>query len=331
MNSASGLPWKRSIAAGSINKHDVCNIQYTSGTTGFPKGYADSLQRCKQRKMHRDCMDLSTADRMLIQVPMFHCFGMVLSMTAAVTHGAPCAPFPISLPSNRWIVNRENHLLQRCSYHVHCHAGTWGFQQTDFLICVPASWQAAPALSRWWRMWWKNEHVGDYHCFRSNRVLSLDVLKAHGWSLELRLIPWRPLPGSNANHQSETGRITARNGWRICSRDIILWRDIINAGGNRAAIDEDGWLHTRDLARRDDNGYFQITGRIRDMIIGAVRTFIQGVEDFIYTHPKVRDVQVIGVPDRQYGEEIMACVILKEGGNERRGIERLHSHPYGQT
>jgi fatty-acyl-CoA synthase len=81
-----------------------------------------------------------------------------------------------------------------------------------------------------------------------------------------------------------------------------------------AAIDADGWLHTGDLARRDANGNFRITGRIKDMIIrGGENIYPKEIEDFIYTHPLVKDVQVIGVPDRQYGEEIMACVILKAG------------------
>ena len=81
-----------------------------------------------------------------------------------------------------------------------------------------------------------------------------------------------------------------------------------------AAIDENGWLHTGDLARRDENGYYKITGRIKDMIIrGGENIYPKEIEDFIYTHPKVSDVQVIGVPDKQYGEEIMACVVLKPG------------------
>ena len=85
-------------------------------------------------------------------------------------------------------------------------------------------------------------------------------------------------------------------------------------GATAAAIDKEGWLHTGDLARRDENGNFKITGRIKDMIIrGGENIYPKEIEDFIYTHPKVSDVQVIGVPDEQYGEEIMACVILKEG------------------
>jgi len=81
-----------------------------------------------------------------------------------------------------------------------------------------------------------------------------------------------------------------------------------------AAIDKDGWLHTGDMARRDENGNYKITGRIKDMIIrGGENIYPKEIEDFIYTHPKVKDVQVIGVPDKQYGEEIMAWVILKDG------------------
>ena len=96
-----------------------------------------------------------------------------------------------------------------------------------------------------------------------------------------------------------------------------------------AAIDKDGWLHTGDLARRDENGNFKITGRIKDMIIrGGENIYPKEIEDFIYTHPKVKDVQVIGVPDKQYGEEIMACVILKEGAEltaeELKDFTRSH-------
>ena len=94
-----------------------------------------------------------------------------------------------------------------------------------------------------------------------------------------------------------------------------------------AAIDSDGWLHTGDLARRDSNGYYKITGRIKDMIIrGGENIYPKEIEDFIYTHPKVSDVQVIGVPDKAYGEEIMACVILKEG--EQMTEEELKEYVY---
>ncbi|MBQ3230907.1 MAG: AMP-binding protein, partial [Clostridia bacterium] len=91
------------------------------------------------------------------------------------------------------------------------------------------------------------------------------------------------------------------------------------------AIDENGWLHTGDLARRTPEGYYKITGRIKDMIIrGGENIYPKEIEDFIYTHPKVKDVQVIGVPDEQYGEEIMACIILKE--NETSTEEEIKTY-----
>ena len=96
-----------------------------------------------------------------------------------------------------------------------------------------------------------------------------------------------------------------------------------------AAIDKEGWLHTGDLARRTPEGNYKITGRIKDMIIrGGENIYPKEIEDFIYTHPKVRDVQVIGVPDEQYGEEIMACVILKEGetSSEEEIKDYVRSH-----
>ena len=96
-----------------------------------------------------------------------------------------------------------------------------------------------------------------------------------------------------------------------------------------AAIDKDGWLHTGDLARRLPDGNFKITGRIKDMIIrGGENIYPKEIEDFIYTHPKVQDVQVIGVPDKAYGEEIMACIILKPGeqATEEEMKEYVMSH-----
>jgi len=96
-----------------------------------------------------------------------------------------------------------------------------------------------------------------------------------------------------------------------------------------AVIDKDGWLHTGDIARRDSNGNYKITGRLKDMIIrGGENIYPKEIEGFIYTHPLVRDVQVIGVPDEQYGEEIMACIILKDGASmtedELKDFVRTH-------
>ena len=112
-----------------IDKNDVCNMQYTSGTTGFPKGVMlTHYNVVNNGKAIGDCMDLSTADRLMIQVPMFHCFGMVLAMTAAMTHGTTMSPIPAFSPRvSLDCINQEtDHRLPRRAHHVHRHAGASG-------------------------------------------------------------------------------------------------------------------------------------------------------------------------------------------------------------
>jgi len=137
-------------------------------------------------------------------------------------------------------------------------------------------------------------------------------------SLEVRVnTVGRPLPGIECKivdpvtgedlPDNEDGEFVAR-GYNIMAGYYKM------PEATAAVIDENGWLHTGDLARRDENGNYKITGRIKDMIIrGGENIYPKEIEDFIYTHPKVKDVQVVGVPDKQYGEEIMAYVILKDG------------------
>ena len=129
-------PWRRSTAAlPPIDKHDVCNMQYTSGTTGFPKGVMlTHYNVVNNGKAIGDCMDLSTADQMMIQVPMFHCFGMVLAMTAAMTHGTTMCPIPCLQPQEGPGLHQPgaDHLLPRGAHHVYRHAGASGLRQDGF-------------------------------------------------------------------------------------------------------------------------------------------------------------------------------------------------------
>ncbi len=111
------------------SKHDVCNMQYTSGTTGFPKGVMlTHYNVVNNGKAIGDCMDLSTADRMMIQVPMFHCFGMVLAMTASMTHGVTMCPIPAFSPQEGPGLHQPgaDHRLPRRAHHVYRHAGAPG-------------------------------------------------------------------------------------------------------------------------------------------------------------------------------------------------------------
>jgi len=306
----------------SINKHDVCNIQYTSGTTGFPKGVMlTHYNVVNNGKCIGDCMDLSTADRMLIQVPMFHCFGMVLSMTAAVTHGATMCPIPYFSPRQSLdCINREK---------ITCCNGVptmfiamlehEDFSKTDFSHMRTGIMAGSPCPVKVMEDVVEKMNMSEITIVFGQTESSPGCTQSRADDpIDIRVhTVGRPLPGieckivdpeTNEELPDGTDGEFVTRGYHIMKGYYKM------PEATAAAIDEDGWLHTGDLARRDPNGCFRITGRIRDMIIrGGENIYPKEIEDFIYTHPKVSDVQVIGVPDEQYGEEIMACVILKEG------------------
>ncbi len=305
-----------------INKHDVCNIQYTSGTTGFPKGVMlTHYNVVNNGKCIGDCMDLSTADRMMIHVPMFHCFGMVLSMTAAVTHGATMSPIPSFSPVRSLdCINKEK---------ITCINGVptmfiammnhENFASTDFSHLRTGIMAGSPCPIK------VMEDVVEKMNMSEITIVFGQTESSPGCTqsrvddpLELRVqTVGRPLPGIECKIvDPETGEDMpdGMDGEFVARGYNIMKGYYKMPEATAAAIDEDGWLHTGDLAQRDAKGYFKITGRIRDMIIrGGENIYPKEIEDFIYTHPKVSDVQVIGVPDMQYGEEITACIILKEG------------------
>ena len=320
-----------------INRHDVCNMQYTSGTTGFPKGVMlTHYNVINNGKNIGDRMDLSTADRFLIHVPMFHCFGMTLSMTASVTHGAAMIPIPAYSPKlslegiNRekaTAVNGVPTMFIAMLEHPE-------FKNTDFSHMRTGIMAGSPCPVKVMR------DVLDKMNMRDITIVFGQTEGAPGCTMssaddptEVRVgTVGRPLPGVECKivdpvtgedlPDDTDGEFVAR-GYNIMKGYYKMPAATANA------IDGDGWLHTGDLARRRPDGNFKITGRIRDMIIrGGENIYPKEIEDFIYTHAKVRDVQVIGVPDKAYGEEIMACVILKDGetSSEDEIKEYVRSH-----
>lgn len=308
--------------AASINKHDVCNMQYTSGTTGFPKGVMlTHYNVVNNGKAIGDCMDLSTADRLMIQVPMFHCFGMVLAMTAAMTHGTTMSPIPAFSPKKGLAcINKEKitafHGVPTMFIAMLNHED---FDKTDFSYMRTGIMAGSPCPVKVMRDVIDKMHMTEIcitygqteaspGCTMSKTTDSLeDRVNTVGgamFGVECKIVD----PETNEELPVNVdGEFVAR-GYNIMKGYYKM------PEATKAAIDEDGWLHTGDLARKDENGNYKITGRIKDMIIrGGENIYPKEIEDFIYTNPKVSDVQVIGVPDKQYGEEIMACVILKEG------------------
>ena len=310
--------------AAAVRPDDVCNMQYTSGTTGFPKGVMLTHRNIVNNgKTIGDRMDLSTADRMMIQVPMFHCFGMVLSMTASMTHGTTMYPLPYFSPKPALACVHNEHITAFNGVPTMFIAMMQheDFEKTDFSYMrigimaganCPADLMKKAAQPDVMNM---REIVSVYGqteaapgCTMSSYYDSLEVRTETVGSafanVECKIID--PETGLDCP-DGVNGEFVAR-GYNIMKGYYKMPK------ATAETIDAEGWLHTGDLACRRPDGTYLITGRLKDMIIrGGENIYPKEIEEFIYTHPKVQDVQVIGVPDKQYGEEIMAWVILKKG------------------
>ena len=308
--------------ASSVRPGDVCNMQYTSGTTGFPKGVMLTHSNIiNDGKTIGDRMDLSTADRMMIQVPMFHCFGMVLSMTSMMTHGGTLCPMPYFSPrSSLACIDKEK---------ITCFNGVptmfiamFGCDEmktTDFSFMrtgIMAGANCPPELMK--RAAWEmnmTEILSVYGMTESSPGCTMGEVNE---SLELRTeTVGSAFPGVECRiidpetgeelPDGENGEFVAR-GFNIMKGYYKMPR------ATKQAIDREGWLHSGDICCRTPEGYYRVTGRLKDMIIrGGENIYPREIEEFFLGHPAVRDVQVVGVPDRQYGEEACAWIILKDG------------------
>ena len=314
--------------AAMVNPDDVCNMQYTSGTTGFPKGVMLTHRNIiNNGKTIGDRMDISTADRMMIQVPMFHCFGMVLSMTNLMTHGGTICPMPYFSPkSSLACINQEK---------ITCFNGVptmfiamfnhEDFVRTDFSYMrtgIMAGSNCPPDLMR-----------------RAAREMNMtEILSVYGQTesspgctmgevnedLDHRVeTVGSAFPGIECKIiDPETGRDLpdGENGEFVARGFNIMKGYYKMPEATAKTIDEDGWLHTGDICCRTPDGYYKVTGRLKDMIIrGGENIYPREIEEFYLTNPKVRDVQVVGVRDKVYGEEACAWVVLHEGQQADEG------------
>lgn len=303
-----------------ISKDDVCNMQYTSGTTGFPKGVMlTHYNVVNNGKAIGDCMDLSTNDKMMIQVPMFHCFGMVLAMTASMTHGVTMSPITAFSPRKSLHCINEEKIT--CFHGVPtmfiAMLGHENFEKTDFSHMRTGIMAGSPCPIKTMEDVIEKMHMPEICITYGQTEASpattmskttdsiekrVNTVGKSIFAVECKIVD----PETNEDLPDNVdGEFVAR-GYNIMKGYYNMPEATANA------IDENGWLHTGDLARRTPDGYYKITGRIKDMIIrGGENIYPKEIEDFLYTYPKIEDVQVIGVPDEDYGEEIMACVILK--------------------
>ncbi len=308
--------------AASVDIHDVCNMQYTSGTTGFPKGVMlTHYNVVNNGKCIGDRMDLSTEDRMMIQVPMFHCFGMVLAMTATMTHGGTLLPLPYFSPKPALTCINQEHITAfhgvptmfiALLEHPDFPETDFSYMRTGIMAGSPCPESAMNDVVNKMNMKEITIVYGQTEaspgCTMSSTEDSVEVrVTTVGRALpeiECKIID--PETGEDLP-DNVTGEFVAR-GYNIMKGYYKMPVETANT------IDKDGWLHTGDLALRTPEGNYKITGRLKDMIIrGGENIYPKEIEEFIYTHEFVQDVQVIGVPDEQFGEEIMACIILKKG------------------
>ena len=309
--------------AANVQPDDVCNMQYTSGTTGFPKGVMlTHYNVVNNGKCIGDRMGLSTADRMMIQVPMFHCFGMTLSMTSSMTHGATMCPMPyFSAKSSLACINQERitcfngvpTMFIAMFNHPDYRKTDFSYMRTGIMAgagCPPELMKRAAQPDEM-NMYGIVSVYGQTECAPGNTMSS--------WTdpLEVRT----ETVGYDFPHveckiiDPETGEeVPAGVNGEFCARGYNTMKGYYKMPqATKDTIDEDGWLHSGDLACKDEDGNYRITGRLKDMIIrGGENIYPKEIEEFIYTHPAVKDVQVIGVPDKKYGEEIFASIVLKE-------------------
>lgn len=313
-------------AADAVEPNDVCNMQYTSGTTGFPKGVMlTHYNVVNNGKCIGDRMGLSTADRMMIQVPMFHCFGMVLSMTASLTHGATVSPLPyFSAKASLSCIQQEK---------ITCFNGVPtmfiamfnhpDYRKTDFSHMrtgIMAGSGCPPELMRRAAQPDEMNMRGIVSVYGQTESAPGSTMSAWTDPIDVRT----DTVGYAFPHvrckiiDPETGEELGpgMNG-EFCSKGYNTMKGYYKMpNATRDTVDAEGWLHSGDLACKDEQGNYRITGRLKDMIIrGGENIYPKEIEEFIYTHPGVKDVQVIGVPDKKYGEEILASIILKEPGS----------------
>lgn len=306
----------------SLDVHDVINMQYTSGTTGFPKGVMLTHYNLVNNGFHiGECMKFSDKDRLCIPVPFFHCFGSVLAVMASVTHGTTMVPVEIFDP----LKVLQTIETERCTA-VHGVPTMFiaelehpQFSTFDLSTLRTGIMAGSVCPIEVMKRVVKDMNLSDITIVFGQTESSPGITQSRTDDpIELRVATvGRALPGAEVKIVDiETGAtLPPGKQGELCARGYMVMKGYYKMPEETAkVIDADGWLHTGDLAVMDENGYCKITGRIKQMIIrGGENIYPKEIEEFLYTHPKISDVQVYGVPDRKYGEQVMAAVILKKG------------------
>ena len=305
-----------------LNTHDVVNMQYTSGTTGFPKGVMlTHYNILNNGKTIGDGMKFTKNDKLCITVPFFHCFGLVLAMMACITHGTTMVPVERYSPVP--VMNAIS--VEKCTA-VHGvptmfiamleHAQ---FNNFDFSSLRTGIMAGSPCPIEVMKKVIDKMNMREIVIvFGQTEASPGCTMTTTSDSIDKRVnTVGRAFPGVECKIiDPENGEeLPINTPGEFCARGYNIMKGYYKMPEATAqAIDKDGWLHTGDLCTMDEDGYYKVVGRIKDMIIrGGENIYPKEIEECLYTCDKVSDVQVIGVPSEAYGEEVMACVILKEG------------------
>lgn len=310
-------------AENAVQFDDPLNIQYTSGTTGFPKGVTLSHHNILNNGYFiGERLHYTEKDRVCIPVPFYHCFGMVIGNIACTTHGS-CMVIPNdafdAAKSLEAVQNEKCTSLYGVPTMFISELGLPNFKEYDLSTLrtgVMAGSLCPPEIMKRVQSEMNMKEISI--CYGMTETSPVSTQTKIGVPFEKQV----STVGTVQDHleikiiDPETGGIVPRgSSGELCTRgySVMLkyWND---PEKTRQSLDEGRWMHTGDLASMDEDGYITITGRIKDLIIrGGENISPKWIEDFLYTHPKIVDVQVIGVPSEKYGEEVMAWVKLHEG------------------
>lgn len=305
-----------------LDTHDVINMQYTSGTTGFPKGVMLTHYNIVNNAiMVGDVMGMKPHDKLLIHVPLFHCFGCVMSTLNCVTHGSTMVitEYFDPLQSLRAVEEEQCTAINGVPTMFIAMMNHSDFERFNMQSLRTGIMAGAPCPVET-----MNQVRTLMHCpevviaFGQTESSPVMTMTRRNDPVDLQVTTvGRLLPGIEGKIvDPENGRdLPCDTQGEIITRSPCVMKGYYKMPEATAlAIDKEGWLHTGDLGTVDEKGYFKVTGRIKDMIIrGGENIYPREIEEFLLTHPDVQDVQVVGVPDLKYGEQILAAVQIKEG------------------
>ena len=311
----------RNIEA-TLDCHETINMQYTSGTTGFPKGVMLTHFNVINNGFNiGECMKFTERDRLCIPVPFFHCFGCVLGVMVCVTHGSAMVPVEIFDPLKvlQTIEKEKCTAVHGVPTMFIAELEHPEFSKFDLSSMRTGIMAGSSCPIEVMKRAVKDMNVTEITSVYGQTESSPGITQTRtDDAVELRVATvGRALPGAEVKIiDIETGAtLSPGKQGELCGRGYMVMKGYYKMPEETAkVIDADGWLHTGDLAIMDENGYCKITGRIKQMIIrGGENIYPREIEEFLYTHPKISDIQIYGVPDRKFGEQVMASIILKKG------------------